>query len=286
MGKPVARPEFQEIAKILVRFRDSSCRNSGILFLPSGTGAGRTASHHPCRESFAMKYPVSVVLSAGLVLALVASNAEAAAPKPIAVLSLTSHQNLSGGTEGIGELAKVSDLPTWLASMLRLFDEGKGASGLDAKRPWGVVLQLGDGLSAYGFVPIRDAEYLLWDLDEHIDSTEEVGWEVYRVTGTEVGKQLYARVSGDWIYVAECREDLNDVASDPASLLGGLDKKYDAAFCLETVNIPAKEGEAIIRLLGEKLGPVLREHASDQALNFLGEALYASEQITMGWGKH
>lgn len=234
-----------------------------------------------------MKYVLSCVVAAAVAVGfLVPATTEGASPKPIAVLSLTSHQTLAGDTDGIGELAEVSDLPTWLASMLKLFAEGQGASGLDAARPWGAVVQLGDGLSAYGFVPIRDAEYLLWDLDDHIDSTEEVGSDVYCVTGKEPGKKLYARVAKDWVYVANCREDLADVASDPVALLSGLDKKYDAALCLETKNIPAKQGRELIDLLGDKLGSVIRKHASDDTLQFMGEALYASEQITMGWSKH
>ena len=231
-----------------------------------------------------MKNVVSCVVAAILLVGLLASTT--LADKPIAVLSMTSHDNLQGDTGGMGELAKISDVPTWLASTLKLYDEGKGLSGIDAKRPWGIVLQLGDDLSAYAFVPVRDAEYLLWDLEEFIDETEEVGWETYRVTGTEPGKQLYAKVTGSWVYVADSREDLANVATDPVALLGGLEKKYDAAFCLETKNIPEQEGRALINLLGDKFGGVIREHASESALNFLGEALYASEQIVMGWGTH
>lgn len=231
-----------------------------------------------------MKYLVSCVVAAALVAGFMAP--AALADKPIAVLSMTSHNDLQGDTGGMGELAKISDVPTWLASTLKLYDEGKGLSGIDATRPWGVVLQLGDGLSAYAFVPVRDAEYLMWDIEEFIDETEEVGYEVYRVTGTEPGKQLYAKVTGSWVYVADSREDLANVASDPTALLGGLDKKYDTALCLETKNIPEYEGRQLINLLGDKLGGVIRKHASEQALNFLGEALYASEQVTMGWKKH
>ena len=234
-----------------------------------------------------MRYLVSSALFTVLMIGpLSTTSVEAANPKPIAVFSLTAHQDLAGDTDGIGELAKVSDLPTWLSSMLKLFDEGQGASGLDATRPWGVVLQLDDGLGAYGFVPVRDPESLRWDLDSYIQDTEVVGEGIYRVTGTEPGKQLYARVCGDWIYVADNQADLANVAADPAALLGGLDKKYDAALCVETRNIPEKEGRAIIDLLGEKLGSVVRKHASDQALNFLGEALFASEQVVMGWKTH
>ncbi len=233
-----------------------------------------------------MKYLVSLALCMALAIGLLGTKAEAAGPKPIVVLSLTAQQDLQGDTGGIGELAKVSDLPTWLASMLKLFAEGQGARGLDATRPWGVVIQLGGGLSAYGFVPVTDPEGLRSDLGSYIKETEQVGDRIYRVIGTESGKQVYVRLRGDWIYVADNQADLANVASNPAALLGGLEKKYDAALCVETKNIPEKEGRAIINLLGEKLGSVIREHASDQAVNFLGEALFASEQVVMGWKAH
>lgn len=234
-----------------------------------------------------MKYVASFVWFAALTAGLVVPTAvEAAGLKPIAVLSLTAHQDLQGNTAGIGELAKVSDLPTWLSSMLTLFAEGKDVNGLDAARPWGVVLQLGDGLSAYGFVPVNDPEGLRWALGSYIKEMKEVGQGVYHVVGTEPGKELYARLSGDWIYVAATPKDLAYVATNPATLLGGLEKKFDAALRVETRNIPEKEGRAIINLLGEKLGSVIRQHASDQAVNFLGQALFASEQVVMGWKTH
>jgi hypothetical protein len=230
-----------------------------------------------------MKYVLSLVLTAVVVTGLVVP-AEAA--KPIAVGALTSHQTLEGDTNNIGDLAKVNGLPTWFASMLKLYDEGMGANGLDTTRPWGVVVQLDDELSAYGFIPVTDAEYLLWDLEDYIERTDEVGWEVYKVIGTEPGKQLFARVTSRWVYVADTKADLDDVASDPAAVLDGMDKKYDAAISLETKNIPAEEGRALINLLGEKLGPVIRRHASEEILEAMGDALFFSEQVTMGWVKH
>ena len=183
----------------------------------------------------------------------------------------------------MGEISENSDLPTWLASMLRLYDEGRdGVYGLDPSRPWGAVLQLGDQLSAYGFVPVTDAEQLGWELSSYIQSRTDVGNEVVRVVGTD-GGQLYARPVGAWLLVSDCPEVLAAAPANPVRRLGDMNQRYDVALRLELKNVPAEHGKKLLAMLDNKLGSTLRRVASQQTMEAIGKVAYSLDEMTLGW---
>jgi len=212
--------------------------------------------------------------------------AEAKSPQPLVVLSLSSYDDVAGEIESIAKLAEAPEMPTWLSGMLKLYGEGKEAGGLDKSRPWGAVIQLGDGLSAYGFFPVTDPETLSWELGDYIRDVEDVGDGIYKVIGEEEGKQLYALPSNGWLFIADCPDVLATVPSDPAKLLRGLNTQYDAALRFELKNVPADHGKKLLAFLDKKLGAALRKGASEQTMEIIGGAAYALDQVTLGWSEH
>jgi hypothetical protein len=227
---------------------------------------------------------VSLVV-AGLCLAVVAP-ALAESPKPLAVLSLASYDDARFNVESVGFVAESPEMPTSLSSLIRLYAQGRELTSLDASKPWGAVIQLADGkLSAYGFAPVTDPESLAWDLDEYIDSTTEVGDGVYKVVGTEPGKQLYAKVVDGWIFAADCPEALDSVPADPATLLEGANKKYDVAVRLVLKNVPADAGKEILAKLDETVGPTLRAMSCGKTVEILGKMAWHLDEVTLGWSK-
>lgn len=231
-----------------------------------------------------MKKYVSLVMTACLLF--VTAGRVLAAEKPLVVLSLAGHDNLRCDPGEISPIGKANEMPTWLSSMLKLFAEGKGASGLDSSRPWGAVIQLGDDLSAFGFVPITDLESLSWELSPYIKETIELGNSTYHVIGVEPGQELYAKEYGQWLFVSDCQRTLDSIPADPTRLLGGLNRQYDVALRFELKNIPSEEGQKIIALLDKTLGPVLRQHVSEATMDILGHALNVLDQATLGWSEH
>lgn len=203
--------------------------------------------------------------------------------KPLAVLALSSHNDLACDTSTIGEIGENSDMPAWLASMFRLYDEGReGVYGLDNSRPWGAVVQRGDGLSAFGFVPVTDAEELAWELSSFIQSRTEVGAGVYKVVGTQ-GEQLYAKPVGDWLVVSDSADALATAPAAPAQLLGDMNTRYDVALRLELKNVPAEHGKKLLAMLDDKLGSTLRRVASEETMESLGKVAYGLDEVTLGW---
>ncbi len=231
-----------------------------------------------------MKMFVSMVVA--LCLLFTTAGQVLAAEKPLVVLSLTSHDDVLCNVGEIGAVAEAREMPTWLGSMMKLFAEGEGANGLDATRPWGAVIQLDDDLSAFGFVPITDAESLSWELYSFIKESIELGNDTYEIVGVEPGQKLYAKDCGDWLFVSDCQQTLGSVPADPTKLLGKLNQQYDVAVRFELKNVPATEGEKIIGLLDQKLGSILRNHFSEATMNILGNALNVLDQTTFGWSSH
>jgi len=225
-----------------------------------------------------------------LVLALAAAVclivAGPAMAKPLVVLSLTSHNDAQMDTTAIDFVAEADEMPTWLSSTLQLFAQGRGVAGLDASRPWGAAVELTNGkLAAYAFIPIKDLETLSWELYEHIDSTTEVSYGIYKVTGTEKGKELYAKELGGWLYVSDCPECLANVPYSPAKLIDGMNKDYDVALRLSLKNVPADHGKKILAGLDKTIGKVLRKKLSDDTMNILGKAAFHIDEVTLGWSE-
>ena len=115
-------------------------------------------------------------------LSIVAGQAAAADAKPLVVLSMSSYDSLVADPDCVKDLGEAPRTPTSFASMFKLFSQGKVLESLDKTRPWGAVLQIQDDkLSAYGFVPVKDAEQLAAELGQYIASTSDWGNGVYRV---------------------------------------------------------------------------------------------------------
>jgi hypothetical protein len=232
------------------------------------------------------------MLAVGLVLGLsaFATQAVAADAKPLVVLSMSSYDALVANPDCVKDIGQAPGAPTWFASMFRLFSQGKPLDGLDKTRPWGAVLQIQDDkLSAYGFVPVTDAQQLAAELGQYIASTSDWGNGIYRVEGTEGNKVLYAKVTETgWILVSDSVNALSDAPDDPAKVLQGLNKQYDFALRLDISNIPAEHGGKVLEKLkreaDEKYGA--SSHIPQETLNVILGALEHLDQVTFGWVRH
>ena len=68
---------------------------------------------------------------------LAADDADAAAGKPVAIVSIASYERLMADVEFIGSLVGNPDLDKNIEGAIQLFTQGQGLTGLDKKRPLG-----------------------------------------------------------------------------------------------------------------------------------------------------
>ena len=206
-------------------------------------------------------------------------------PRPLAVLSLASHNDVTCDVSSAVEIVACPESPAWLYATLKLFSEGAELSSLDTSRPWGAVVQFDEKLSAFAFIPIKDAEQLSWDLADYVEIVSNDG-DVYEIVGKEAGRRLYAKQVEDWVFVSDSADTLRSLPYHPQELLGGLHEKYDVALQLELGNVPEKDRKKLLAMLDQGLGPVVRQLTSAETVENIGAALSTLEHVTFGWSPH
>ncbi len=159
-----------------------------------------------------------LLLAAGLIL-IASAPALADGPKPRAVLSMSSYDQVKMATDDVAFVKDAPEMPTWLSSFFELYARGPDVEGLCHERPWGAVIQGTNKLHGYAFVPVTDVDALRHELALYISTVSDLGNGVYKVVGTETGKQLYAREANGWLFVSGHAEVLENVCIDPATLI-------------------------------------------------------------------
>ena len=175
----------------------------------------------------ALLSPVLALLSP--LLALLQSTPAEAAPAERTVLAVVACDGYADLKQQLGWLGNQIDNPGlagMVESVLMLATQGRGLTGLDVKRPFGVVVTTdGRDVAAHGFVPVKD-------LDKLLDSLQGVTGPVDRAEGTRgitlpSGLGLSIAEKNGWALLSP-RGVEADIA-DPMPLIGPLAEKYSLA---------------------------------------------------------
>ncbi len=176
----------------------------------------------------------------GLVLAL-APSAMAQAPaepaKPIAVVGLTSYDELMQDADYLGGLLGQPGASQMAEMMLQQMTMGKGLAGLDKSRPLGVIVQASGMAPSFGIcLPVSDQAALLGVAGGFGAQTQDMGNGVTQVT--MMGQDGYAKNTGTWTLLSMAPDALESLPADPGTVLGPLTTEYDLAFQVNVQNLP------------------------------------------------
>ena len=235
----------------------------------------------------------AVALSAGGLLPAVA-RAETA--KPVAVVSVTSYNELVSDANFIGKLADRPELGNLLEGGLALVTQGKGLTGVDKSRPWGGIVQTdGKDFTGYVFLPITDLKQVL-DLLKLYSKVEEQGKGVFKVSPKDGKKPAFVKAEGGWAFFAEKPEILGQVSGDPASLLLGMEKRYVVALRVFAANVPSHLREKALSQFQEKARQgahrnpkeseevfKARQKVGEDVLRSIVGAVNDLDQVMLGW---
>jgi hypothetical protein len=171
-------------------------------------------------------------------------NAPATAPasageiKTVAVVGLTSYNNLVNDINFVGGLADRPEAGQMLQGMLAMFTQGKGLDGVDQTKPWGVILQT-DGMQ---FLPVGCIA--VTDLDKVLSIVQGFG---ARITDGADGAKMIALPNGltihvkhdnGWAYIAQMESALASLPADPAAELNKIVADYDLGARVSVQNVP------------------------------------------------
>ena len=149
--------------------------------------------------------------------------------KVLAVVAIDSYGDLKQQLTWIGPHIDNPNLAGMLESVLMLSTQGKGLSGLDVKRPLGVIVTSADGdIGIHAAVPVKDLEKLLGSLQGVTGPIDKDG-DVRRLT-LPSGQDIEIREQDGWAVIGQQGQAFD--IDDPATLLAPLVKDYTLA--LET----------------------------------------------------
>ena len=163
--------------------------------------------------------------------------------QPLAVISVASYERLIANVQLVSQLTGRPALADGLQGTIAVMTQGRGLSGIDRGRPWGIVLEPDSspsrGAGAYLFLPVSDPSQVKELLQLYAEPIEDVDQDVWKVRAKQRRQTMYVKHSqAGWLYVSDTPARLTDVPQDPITLLGDLPTKYDVALAPISAEFP------------------------------------------------
>jgi len=233
----------------------------------------------PTRVRLFRSRSVSGLLAAASLF--VAGLGQAAERQVLAVAAVDSYADLKKQLGWFGRQIDNPGLAAMVESLLMLSTQGRGLTGLDVKRPAGIVVTSdGTDLAAHGLVPVTDLDKLLTSLQGIIGPATTDG-DVRRVT-LPSGIKLSIAARDGWAVIAPSALE----ATDAAPLLAALATTY-------TVGIeafPSRMSDAVRKQLEAALDQAAAASAAQGqpmdpgALKAALGGLRQTEALSLGFG--
>lgn len=247
-----------------------------------------------------MKKTLISALAVGLLLGtspMLRAQGDAAAFKPLAVVSFAGYGELKSDLAFFGQIAQFPELSQLIEGPLMQITQGKGLAGLDPARPWGVVVGLDEKTFAQqqlAFIPVMDVKQLLGALTAVTGPAVDTGNGIFKVQQNFT--PVFIKQQGTWAFVSQTPQGLANLPNDPLPLLGGLDKEYDLAIRANVHNIPDAYRGFAVDLIKQGASTSVRpnEGESEEAfklrtqimqtqIDAVGQAINELDAITVGW---
>lgn len=195
-----------------------------------------------------------------------AAQAPASEVKTLAVVAVNSYDELVSDIGFAGSLADRPETAQMIDGMIALFTQGKGLSGLDKSKPWGVVVQT-DGVQflPIGCVPASNADQLISVAEGLGARVQELSQGVKELS-LPGEKTVYVQSQGGWAFVGLSDESLTYAPRDPSALLSQLVSEYDFAARVWVQNAPEMYRQQAIAALqaGMKQGLEQKQPGEDE----------------------
>lgn len=213
-----------------------------------------------------------------------ASRASAEDQKPVIVASATSIDRLLADVDKLGEMAESQALTNIVK-----FSAANFTRGIDKTKPAGVLVTTdGLGFRTIGFVPVTDFKAVVATF-----RGEDAGDGAYEI---RLGRnRAFAKQQGNWAFLSDNIDSLENLPADPEKMLAGQEKEYDLCVRALVQNVPdhmrdlalgaLKSGvQQADRLDGETEEEFqARMQTAMAAIDEIIEAIDDTEHVTIGW---
>lgn len=207
---------------------------------------------------------IVAIALAGVLLLGTRPTAVAAEPaalmKPVVVATLAGYDELYRDIDYLGQVSGNPDLARGIEGLVAIFTQLQGLVGLDKMRPLGAAVRSdGRQFQIFAFLPVNNIKQLFSALSGIVNVPEKIGDRQWRIR-TRAGT-AFIRQQGDWAFIAQLEDQLNDLPDDPAAMLGDLPKHYDLAVRLFVQDIPEPLRDMMFDQLSQKLPATAKSDA-------------------------
>jgi hypothetical protein len=223
---------------------------------------------------------------AALALALSTAARGLADSKPVAILALSSLNDVLADVTYITQAAGATQLGLLIKGMLEGY-----AQGLDASRPLGLVLYRDDqqAITPLALVPLADRSAFRQRLQTPSGAAEVDGQGVFRLAGPH--GSLFVREVSDWAFLANSLAALERLPVSPSQEFQGLEREYHVALRVLVQNVPQTYVDRVRAQVRRRLDTgtgsdarsQLRAQLADQASGLVEAAFRGVDSVTLGW---
>jgi hypothetical protein len=245
-------------------------------------------------RSSRMRFSRSFRFAAGLAVMAISFAVPVAraqeATRPIAMVSISPLDRLLQDTSFVLKACNVPEIGGLVSIMANQYTQG-----LDRSKPLGVTITLdGQQPSAVIFMPMSDRGQFFGALAGMGIEPDDLGDGLFEIDVS--GQTIFAKQTGDWMFVAQSEAALSNLPADPSAMLGELPNRYNLAFRINVQALPTDVKDMVTqqmrigfeRGLAEQRGQTEEER---EAARKLGEAQIAqleqlitdTDQLILGW---
>jgi hypothetical protein len=208
--------------------------------------------------------------------------APAAAPgeiKTVAVVAVSSYNQLISDVGFMGSLADRPELGQMIEGTIALFTQGKGLNGIDKSKPWGVILQTdGQQFLPVGCVPVTDLNQVLGIVQGFGAKTQDTP-DGGKQIDLPNGKSIFVKTNGAWAYLAQSANSLEHLPADPQAELGELVKSYDLGARVSVQNVPAMYRQLAVQAMKSGMEQGLQRKEGEDDETYEGRRKMAETQM-------
>jgi hypothetical protein len=233
---------------------------------------------------FLVAMAVTLVVSASSAARLFAQ-----AAKPAVVVSIASLNETMADVQYITQAAGLAQY-----GQLAQFATAQYANVLDKTKPLGLVVYLDTGAPrAIGFIPISNLQAVLALVQQQVGQPRDAGNGIKQLPGPG-GNSVFLKDANGYLFLSDSAENLANLPANPATLLGGMEAKYNLAVTVNASSIPEPlKSMAVdqlragfqmqLQMIPDQEQRNLQEKLNESSLKQMEQLLTQSEQMTFGW---
>jgi hypothetical protein len=191
---------------------------------------------------------------------------ESAGPKPLAVVSISSYDELMRDADFLGSLAGQPKASMALEQTVMAMTQNKGLAGVDKSKPMGVVVETANDMPGGAIcIPVTDVNAFL-DVAKGFGVTVKDADDGLKQITLPQGQGAFLKSTQGWALLSLSPAMINAVPADPGTLLTPLAKEYDLAVQIHVQNVPESYRQMAVDAMsqGAQQGLAKKEGESDE----------------------